>query len=216
MSRNSRAVFRARFCIAVALFALDSPAPAIASDICATADQARHIREFYVANPGTLPVVAARKLGLPEAVVTSGLGEERVASARSSAFADVWSAMASWEQANFLIMKGQNVFEILSGVSPGAPSKTSQYFNINYEHPLRGHLRPDQFAAIFAVAIPAEDKTVLRGVLFYDDDGSLVFGAFISGEALKPSESELRKFDDVMELIRAQPPVCPDSWPEAD
>jgi putative heme iron utilization protein len=155
-----------------------------------------------------LPVIAAQRLKLPEAVVTSALGAHRAVSAPGSAFAELWAVMAGWEQANFLIMKGANVFEILSGVSPGAPSETSQYFNIKYEHPLRGHLRPDLFGSIYAVALPGADDVVLRGVMFFDRDGALVFGTFISGEALTPSESDLARFNDIWELIEANPSVC--------
>jgi len=179
-----------------------------ASDVCATVDQAAAVKEFYAASPGTLPVIAARRLKLTEAVVTSALGADRAVSAPGSAFADVWAVMTGWEQANFLIMKGANVFEILSGVSPGAPSETSQYFNIKYEHPLRGHLRPDLFGSIYAVALPGADEVVLRGVLFFDSDGASVFGTFISGEALTPSGSDLARFNDVWELIEASPSVC--------
>ena len=106
-------------------------------------------------------------------------------------------------------MKGQNVFEILSGVSEGAPSTRSDFFNIEYENPVRGHLRPDLYSAIYAVAIPGEDDAVARGVLFYDADGSLVFGVFVSGESLAPSADALAQFDAAMALVRAQPTVCP-------
>jgi putative heme iron utilization protein len=182
--------------------------PVAASAACATADQAGAVEEFYAANPGMLPVIAAQRLKLAEAVVTSALGANRAVSAPGSAFADVWAVMTGWEQANFLIMKGANVFEILSGVSPGAPSETSQYFNLEYEHPLRGHLRPDLYGSIYAVALPGADDVVLRGVMFFDRDGALVFGTFISGEALTPSDSDLARFNDIWELIEANPSVC--------
>lgn len=177
--------------------------------LCATPQQVQQIQKFYVTRPGTLPVIAAKQLGLPEALVASGLGPRQSASAPREAFQKVWDAMGAWRQANFLIVKGDNVFEILSGVSAGAPSTRSDYFNIKYDNPLRGHLRPDQFSAIYAVAIPGKEDAVARGVLFYAADGSLVFGTFISGESLQPSEDDLRSFDKVMQLVRAQPSVCP-------
>lgn len=183
--------------------------PALASDQCAGEDETARIREFYAQSPGTLPVIAGRRLGLTAAVVASGLDARQAASAPGEAFADVWAAMSEWELANFLIMKGQNVFEIMSGVAPGKPSTRSQYFNLDYAYPLRGHLRPDLYASIYAVALPAKNDVTVRGVMFFDADGELVFGTFVSGEALDPSPEQVRKFDAVMEQIRALPSVCP-------
>jgi len=182
---------------------------AVADGSCATADQARLIGDFYSDNPGTLPVMAARRLKFSAALVSSGLGEDQAVSAPPSAFAEIWAAMGSWEQANFLIMQGQNVFEIMSGVASGAPSTRSDYFNLKYEHPLRGHLRPDLYGSIYAVALPGAEEVVTRGVMFFDAGGELVFGVFMSGEALRPSPGEIEKFDAVMELVRSLPSVCP-------
>jgi putative heme iron utilization protein len=179
-----------------------------ANEYCATPEQSQAIREFYAGKPGTLPVIAARRLGLPDALVTSGLPGDQAVSAPGSAFADVWAAMTAWQQANFLIMKGQNVFEILSGVAAGAPSKRSSYFNIAYEHPLRGHLRPDLYGSIYALDMPGDGETPIRGVLFFDTDGALVFGAFISGEALQPGPGEMEKFAAVWDLVEGRPSVC--------
>lgn len=199
----------ATFVGAASLLILTGLLGAQAHDLCATDEQISQIAEFYADRPGTLPVMASRRLKLPESVVASGLAPAWSASAPGSSFNEVWSALAGLEQANFLIMKGQNVFEILSGVSAGAPSKRSEFFNLAYENPLRGHLRPDQYDAIYAVAIPGKDQSVARGVLFYDAAGALVFGVFVSGESLDPSPEAIEKFDAAMALVRATPSVCP-------
>ena len=183
-------------------------AAATGGELCANPEQVAQVAKFYTDNPGTLPVMAGRRLGMSTAAVSSALDEAQAASAPGAAFAEVWAAMTGFEQANFLIMKGQNVFEIMSGVSPGAPSTRSQYFNLKYENPLRGHLRPDLYSAIYAVALPGSEDTVIRGVMFLDEEGELVFGTFISGEALDPSPEALAKFDAVMEMVRSLPSVC--------
>lgn len=189
-------------------FALPSSALA-ANEFCASDAQKQRIDEFYQERPGTMPVIAASRLGLPAALVTSGLAAGQSVSAPGSAFAEVWAELSRWEQANFLIMKGNNVFEILSGVSSGAPSKTSSYFNIKYDNPLRGHLRPDEYAAIYAVTIPGKDESVLRGVMFFDADGDMVFGVFLSGESLHPPPGDLVKFDELVALVSSHSAVCP-------
>ena len=195
----------------VVLMTMWTATSAFAGDMCATPEQAQKIREFYAAKPGTMPAIATRTLGFPEAVVTSGLPADQAISVSADAFAEVWALMSTWEETVFLIMKGSTVFEVLTGVGEGKPSETSDYFNIAYKHPLRGHLRPDQYESIYAIAIPGRNDVISRGVLVYDGDGALVFGTFISGDVLTPSESELAKFDKLWAMIQAKPSVCPAS-----
>jgi putative heme iron utilization protein len=183
-------------------------AQAIAEGFCATPDQASQIRAFYKDNPGTMPVIAARRLNLPEATVVSGLPADQSAGIKGEAFMEVWGAMNQWKEATFLIMKGENVFEVASSVGTATPSKTSKYTNIAYEQPLRGHLRPDLYTSIYAVALPGKEGAVPRGVLFYDASGASVFGAFISGDGPPPPASELAKFDAVMALVKSKPALC--------
>lgn len=180
---------------------------AAANSFCATPQQTQQIREFYRNNAMTMPVIASRKLELSEAVVASGLPPEQAASAPAKDFAEIWEAMMRWKEATFLIMKGPNVFEVLSGIGKIERSKTSAYTNIEYVHPMRGHLRPDLYESIYAVSLPGKDGEAARGILFYDAQGASVFGVFMSGD-ISPPASELAKFDEVMKLVRSKTPVC--------
>lgn len=180
---------------------------AAANASCATPQQTQQIREFYRNNAMTMPVIASRKLALSEAVVVSGLPTEQAASAPAKDFAEIWEAMMSWKEATFLIMKGANVFEVLSGIGKIERSKTSAYTNIEYVHPMRGHLRPDLYESIYAVSLPGKDGEAARGILFYDAEGTSVFGVFMSGD-ISPPASEIAKFDEVMKLVRTKTPVC--------
>lgn len=195
---------------AVLGIALSQAAPAAFADaLCASPAEAAQIQAFYRDHPGTLPAIAARRLELPEVLVASGLPADLAASAQPAAFAEIWTAMTGWNDAVFLIMKGADVFEIQSPVAAGKPSTQSEYFNLDYRHPFRGHLRPDLYQAIYAIALPrADDEGTIRGVLFYGADGASVFGVMHSGEGPAPPPSEVAKFDAVMALVRAQPPVC--------
>ena len=117
--------------------------------------------------------------------------------------------MHAWGPVTFLIMKGKNVFEIASTVGEGVHSTVSDYYNIKYEQPLRGHLRPDLYTSIYAVSLPGKEEGVMvRGVLFYDDTGASVFGAFISGDGPAPAEADLARFDATMAMIAAKPSAC--------
>jgi len=180
-----------------------------AQTLCASAEQAAQVREYLLENPGTQPAIVAVRLGLPEALVVSALDKAQAAATSGAAFPEVWKAMEIWDQASFMIMKEANVFEILSSVGKGKPSEVSQYFNIEYSQPLRGHLRPDLYASIYAVAIPVKDDVVSRGVIFYDADGASVFAAFISGDSMDTTPAEIAKFDAVMAMVREAPGVCP-------
>ena len=180
-----------------------------AETMCADAAQKEIVRAYFTDNPGTQPAIAAIRLRLPEALVVSALDESQAAATSADAFPEIWTAMTEWKVATFMIMKGASVFEILSGVGKGTPSSRSQYFNIEYSEPLRGHLRPDQYASIYAVAIPIKDDVVARGVIFYAANGASVFAAFISGESMEATPEEIAKFDAVMALVRNGPGVCP-------
>ena len=184
---------------------------AFAADFCATPEQVKQVATFYAANPGTMPPVAATRLKLPEATVASALGTDVSASVPGADFAEVWAAIGAWKEATFLIMKGPNVFEIRSAAGKGTPSKSSKYFNIEYSHPLRGHLRPDLYSAIYAVQLPGKNKDQVspRGVIAYDQDGASVFGAFLGGDGPPPDPADLAKFDDLLALMRSKPQVCP-------
>jgi putative heme iron utilization protein len=190
---------------------LVSTGTAQADPPCATPEQARQVQAFYKESPAAMPVIAGRKLGLPETAVVSGLPASESAGTTGDAFTEVWSAMTQWQQAIFLITKGDNIFEIVSAIAPVKQSTTSKYTNIAYEHPLRGHLRPDQYASIYAVAMPGKDGVIARGVLFYDASGASVFGAFLSGEGPPPPEADIASFDRLMAMIRARAPACPAS-----
>ena len=180
-----------------------------AETMCADETQREKVRAYFIDNPGAQPAIAAIRLGLPEALLVSALDESQAAATSADAFPEVWAAMTEWKVATFMIMKGSSVFEILSGVGKGAPSSRSQYFNIEYSEPLRGHLRPDQYASIYAVAIPVRDDVVSRGVIFYDANGGSVFSAFISGDSMEATPEDIAKFDTVMAIVRSGPDVCP-------
>jgi putative heme iron utilization protein len=196
--------------LSVALGIAGSGPTALAESLCATPEQAQRIQAFYRENPSTMPVIAARRLALPEALVTSGLPPEQVAGTAGAAFSDVWAAMTRWTQAQFLIMKGENVFEVLSPIAPATPSKTSKYTNLAYEHPLRGHLRPDLYASVYAITMPGRKDKATRGVLFYDPSGESVFGVFMSGESMpEPAAEDVANFDALMKDLRNRSPVCP-------
>jgi heme iron utilization protein len=178
------------------------------SILCANSEQRDRVTNYYARNPGSHVTTVSFKTDMNEAQVASAIPSGQAVSAPGEAFEAVWEAMQEWDEASFIIMKGQNVFEVLSSVGTGSPSKRSSYYNIAYEDPLRGHLRPDLYSAIYAVEQPTNNDAVSRGVLFFDQAGATVFGAFISGASKHISADELAKFRKVWDIVAAKPNVC--------
>lgn len=185
-------------------------AQAAAESFCASAEQAQMVREFYAQNPGASPVVAARQLKLPEALIGSGLPVDQVAATGADGFEQIWSALTEWDKAIVIVPKGADVIEVFSRVSPGEMSPDNPRFNLTHDNPFAGHLRPDLYSAIYAYRVPGKKGTVTRGVFFYDQSGASVFAVMMSGKGPPAPPGEVEKFDELMALVRSFPSVCPE------
>lgn len=193
--------------LAACLWISASPA-ADTPPLCANAEQAAKVREFYAAPAAAAPFQAAPKIGLPEAVVLSALPADKAVGTPGSAFVEVWKSLQEWDRALTLVLKGGHVFEIFGKVQPGAPSKTSQYYNIEYPAAgLGGHLRPDLIAAIYVVSLQTREGP-LRGVSFVDAKGDNAFNVFLL-ENQKPTAAEVAQFARTRALVAGLPRVCP-------
>lgn len=183
-------------------------APANAEELCASDEQTRAIVDYYAKNPGASPVMAARQLRLPEALIGSGLGSDRAAATGADAFEQIWAALTEWDKAIVIITKGADVIEVFSPISPGERTAGNPRFNLTHDNPMAGHLRPDLYASIYAYNLPGTKGAVTRGVFFYDQAGASVFGAMMSGKGLAAPAGEIEKFDELMALMHSLPPVC--------
>ncbi|MEE2821414.1 MAG: ChuX/HutX family heme-like substrate-binding protein [Acidobacteriota bacterium] len=185
---------------------------ALAENSCASSEQQQIIQNFFAENPNVMPVMAARALKMPEAIVASSYSPDYMASTTGNAFPDVWMAMSNLEKVTVLITKDDDVFEISSGIGLGAFSDTSPRYNLNHDYPFSGHLRPDLYSSIYAIAIPypqyGEGK-VGRGIFFYKSNGEAAFGILVSGRGPSPSSEQIDQFDEIMAMIEARPSACP-------
>ena len=179
-----------------------------AEALCASGEQARTVLDFYEKNPGASPVMAARQLKLPEALIGSGLGSDRAAGTGPNAFEQIWAALTEWETAIVIITKGADVIEVFSPISPGETADENPRFNLTHDNPFAGHLRPDLYSSIYAYNLPGKKGAVTRGVFFYDQAGASVLGVMMSGKGPPAPPVEVKKFDGLMALMRSLPPVC--------
>jgi putative heme iron utilization protein len=186
--------------------------PTIASEAhCATSKQVASIRAAFAKPNPSQPFAVAQELKLPESLVVSALPAAHAHGVDATHFQAIWSSLTAWENSVFVVMKGGNVFETYGKVFVGEPSKRSKYFNLHGEGAgMSGQLRPDLLSAIYVVAIPGKES-VLRGVLFYDKEGSGVFAVFVPGEGGKPSDTLIRQFEDTFAEVRTLPEKCPRS-----
>lgn len=192
---------------AAALLLPLAAAPASAQDaLCPSATDAARIAEAYAARPAPLPMMAAPKLALTEAVVSAGAPRDMTVGVDGSHFDAVWRSLTAWGETLVMIRKGGNVFEIRSTIPEGLPSKRSRFFNLD-KAALSGHLRPDLLAAIDAQRIPSADG-LARGIAFHDAAGEMVFGVFISGEGREPSAAQIAAFDATWSLLASLPRRC--------
>ncbi len=182
--------------------------PALADDLCATSDQRQAVEEFLADKTPMMPIMAARELKLPEAIVASAYPDDYVASASAEAFDDIWTAMTKLDKVTVLITKGPHVYEVSSGIGAGTRSDTTPFFNLDHDNAFSGHLMPEMLSSISAVAVPGEEGKVGRGIFFYMPNGEPAFGTLISGNGPSPSADEIAKFDGIMAMIKARPSAC--------
>ena len=182
-----------------------------ANPMCASPKQVQQIRNFYSDNAGTPPIRAARQLRMPEELIASGIPADHAAGTGGEGFDEVWAVITTWEKPMTVIAKGADVFEVIGAIPSGETSTENKFYNLGHDHALGGHLRPDLYTSIYAYALPRGDGRATRAVFFYDGSGPSVFGVVMSGRGPTPPDSELTKFDELIEVIRSLPPICANS-----
>ncbi len=183
--------------------------PALAENLCASSEQRQIIQDFLAEKPGMMPVMAARELNIPEAIVASAYSPDQVASTTGDAFTDVWTVMTNLEKVTVLVIKDRDVFEISSIIGSGEFSDTNSFYNLSHDYPFSGHLRPDLYSSIYAVRVPYGEERVGRGIFFYKPNGEAAFGILVSGRGPSPSTEQIAKFDEIMAMIKDLPSACP-------
>ena len=183
--------------------------PVRAAPACATAEQAKAVRALYAQAPQPPTFMAAEKLGLPESVVASALGDTQAVGVPGSEFASVWASLGTWDKATTLIRQGGHVFEVASRIPAGKPSERpgSKFFNLEHGTALNGHLRPDLVGAIYALRLEGGEGP-LRGLVFLDEAGASVFGVF-TGEGRDQPPAVIAQFEKTWALLASLPRACP-------
>jgi putative heme iron utilization protein len=183
------------------------PARADSESYCATREQAQSVAKLYEQTPPPAPFMAAPKLGIPEAAVSSALAPAHSVGAPASDFFRIWESLRQWDDALTLVLKGGQVFEIHGRIHGGEPSKISKNYNLSDEGAgFSGHIRPDLMSVIYAIDLPGREGPV-RGVAFYDQKGESAFWVLVppTGATAK----NVAQFEATRELMRTLARPCP-------
>jgi putative heme iron utilization protein len=176
-------------------------------NFCATPEQTQAVAKAYEQSPPPAPFMAAPKLGLSEAIVSSALAPDRAIGASAAEFFKVWESIRQWDDALTLVLKGGQVFEIHGRIHGGEPSKISKNYNLSDEGAgFSGHIRPDLMSVIYAVDLPGREGPV-RGIAFYDQKGESSFWVLVP--PVGASAKNVTQFEVTRDLIRKLARPCP-------
>jgi len=185
-----------------------APAPTSVAPLCATAEQATAVTEFYGKMQAMLPLLATRTLKMPEAVIVSALKPDQALGVEGRNFGAIWDSARAWGDVVFFVSKGGNQFEINGTLPEGAQSTSSSYFNLGPQKAgITGHLRADNVVSIYAISLK-QGKTHLRGLNFYDAKGDSQFSIFLPGEGAPVSKEAEAAFEKTWALLSGLPRVC--------
>ena len=198
-----------RLLLVVGIAVASLPVADADAEVCASADEAAVVRQYYVENPEMLPFVAARSLGVSEAVVLSALPKEQAIGVDPGAFQSIWAELVGIDNVSTTIFAGGSIFEVHGKIPSGTPSSRSNYFNLESEEgQIGGHLRPDLIASIYVVHIAVGNRSDTIGVSFIDGNGDAIFGVYLSGAEVTPTDENLAKAHELKKLAMSLPSAC--------
>lgn len=182
------------------------PARADTDNFCATPEQSRAVAKIYEQSPPPAPFMAAPKLGLPEATVSSAIGSAQALGTTPSEFLRIWESLRKWDDALTLVLKGGQIFEIHGRIHGGEPSKISKNYNLSEDGAgFSGHMRPDLMSVIYVVDLPGREGPV-RGVAFYDLNGDSAFWILVPPR--DATAKNVAQFEATRELVRTMSRPC--------
>ncbi|MBY0511347.1 MAG: hypothetical protein K2P94_14495 [Rhodospirillaceae bacterium] len=198
---------------AVALLLETQASHAWALSLCATPKQASDIQQAYARQPGVVPLEIARKLGLTEETVVTGLSDtQSLGTIDGQSFAKVWQSLTTWEQPAVVIpLENDDVVEVTGRISSRIFSKDGEVQIETVGSGIGGHFHPSNIAAIHSLSLPRKDGQTLHGVIFFSADGKTIISVYAVAST-KPALIALLSSDayqKTRELIASLPRHCP-------
>lgn len=184
--------------------------PALA-DMCATAEQSAKINSAFSQSPAALPNVLAEKVGLPEAIVVTGLDPRLAIGTSSKVFAEVWASLTAWERPALLIqLDKNNTLEVFGRLGPTIKQRDGNVLIEVQGAGIGGHFKPESVASIYMIRIPSADSKTVYGMLFFNAQNETLMGVY-SVQSNRPAVIAMLSRDayqKTWDLLAAQPRHC--------
>ncbi|MFA5685204.1 MAG: ChuX/HutX family heme-like substrate-binding protein [Lysobacteraceae bacterium] len=192
--------------------------PALADTTCASADDAKVIQNYYAnIRPGGPPPAAARLFRMKEATVASAFHPDHAYGVRSNRlfFAEVWKSIDSWGKDTKIGLVftsgGMHAWNFPSTVPQTQGSSSPIWYDMYADDGagVHGHITPQEVDQIWAMQLPTrEADKFTRIVGFYDKQGDLIVGLYVS-ENTKPYDPRaVEGFERTRDLLKTHPRLC--------
>ena len=151
-----------------------------------TSNSATRVAEYFQKNPPAMTMVAARELGISEALVMRNLPSDRVTELAAARFRQMMDRLAEYEKVHVIVSNGATTIEAIGKF--GNFSTSGPFFNVQSKT-LDMHIRQDEIDSVFAVEKPGHlDGVATLSIQFYDRRGDSAFKVFLTFGAKAPSE----------------------------
>ncbi len=200
------------------LLALGIAGNAAAQDLCATADDAKVVQNYYAnIRPGAPPPPVSRLFRMREATVVSALHPDQAYGVRSNRlfFEEVWKSIDTWGADTRIGLVftsgGMHAWNFPSSV-PITQASSSQIWYDMYADGgdgVHGHITPQEVDQIWALQLPtARPDRFTRIIGFYGKDGHLIVGLYVSEGVKDFDPRAVEGFERTRELLRTHPRIC--------
>ncbi len=205
-----------RLILSVAVLGLTGNAQASSS--CATADDAKVIQHYYAqTRPGAPPPAVARLFRMPETRVVSALDSSQAYGVRSNRlfFDEVWKSVDAWGKDTKIgivfTSGGMHVWNFPSKVPQTQSTSTPIWYDMYADEGagVHGHITPQEVDQIWALQLPTREAGKFTRILgFYDKDGALIVGLYVSEGVKAFDPKAVEGFERTRELLKGQPRIC--------
>ena len=145
----------------------------------------------------------AERFGVSELEVARALPDEARAFAGKDAFDTVWQALASWENATFIMAHLGSVIEIKGKIPEGRHGHG--YFNLSGGSGLGGHLKIDDLGHICFLSLPFMGLES-HSVQFFNAAGTVLFSVYVGRENRQLIPAARESFFALREAVGAKEP----------
>lgn len=188
------------------------------TDLCATADDAKVIQNYYAnVRPGAPPPPVSRLFRMPEVSVVSALKSDQAYGVRSNRlfFDQVWKSVDTWGADTRIgivfTSGGMHAWNFPSTVPQTQASSSLIWYDMYADEGagVHGHITPQEVDQIWALQLPtARPDRFTRILGFYGKDGHLIVGLYVSEGVKDFDANAVAGFERTRELLKSQPRIC--------